>query len=100
MKGELNKQSTFGDIKIWFDENKSLFPITLDAQHIYYNDVTFTAELYISQIISEFQRLGAQGIKNSAVAKSGKNNLYNLYLSLQNVDKWDTPRPSLGFNNY
>jgi hypothetical protein len=88
---KLNKKSTFTEVKKWFEENE--LPTTLDAKHIYYGNVPNTVEIYIHQIESEIERLGAENIKRSAVAKAGKNNLFNLYESLKDVSKWNAPLP-------
>ena len=92
MKKELNKESKFSEIKKWFEGAE--LPSTLDARHIYYGNVPNTVEIYISQIESEIERLGAENVKRSAVAKSGKNNLLKLYESLKDVSKWNAPFPS------
>tara|TARA_R110002126_G_scaffold93089_2_gene220719 strand:+ start:2966 stop:3271 length:306 start_codon:yes stop_codon:yes gene_type:complete len=94
MFNKLNKNCTFNEIKEWFEENAEMLPDTLDNGYIYYRNVKFTAELYIFQIESEINRLG-KDIRKSAIAKSGKNNLYNLYLALHNVSDWDKPLPKI-----
>ena len=93
MFDELNKKSTFKELKNWFEENMDMLPTTLDSKCIYYNDVKFTAKLYISNVLSEGERLGVNNIKRSAVATSSKGNLYRLYVDLQIVDNWEADRP-------
>ena len=93
MLGELNNKSTFKELKNWFEENMDILPETLDSECIYYNDVKFTVKLYISNVLSEGERLGVKNIKRSAVANSSKGNLYRLYVDLQKVDNWEADRP-------
>jgi hypothetical protein len=99
MKGTLTKKSTFDEIANWFTENMSIMPDTLDSKCIYYRDLKFTIELYIYQINSEIDRLGKTGVKGSAVAKSGKNNLFNIYVNLQNKEGWNADHPKLKYFN-
>jgi hypothetical protein len=99
MKGKLNNKSTFGQIKKWFKENAKELPTTLDSDCIYYNNVPNTVEICIRQVEFEIERLGAENIKKSAVGKASKNNLLTLYKSLQNVDLWNAPKPTLNSLN-
>ena len=95
MIGQLNKDSNFGEIKNWFETNMDLLPVTLDSKHIFYNNIKFTAKLYISNVISEIERLGIKDIRSSAIARTSKVNLYMMYENLQFIDNWNADRPIL-----
>lgn len=99
MKGEINSKSKISEIKNWYDENIEILPNTLDSECKYYNDLKFTIESYFNQINAEINRLGIENIKGSSVAISAKRNLYDMYLDLQNTEKWNAPRPTLNLLN-
>lgn len=89
MKGELKSNSSFSEMKIFFEANRNNLPTCLDGGFKYYKNVEFTMDLYIYRIESEIKRLGFKEIKNSIVAKTSKRNLYFLYLDLQNKEGWN-----------
>ena len=99
MKGELNSISTMSEIKKWYDENIEFLPNTLESEFKYYSNLKETIDLYFYQIKEEIKRLGAENIKKSSIAVSAKKNLFTIYLDLQNIEKWDAPRPTLNSLN-
>ena len=99
MNLELNKDSSFGDIEKWYNDNIDILPTTLDTEHLFYNNVPFLVNLYLNQVYDEAKRLGIKNIKKSSVAKSAKHNLFTLYVHLKDVEKWDAPRPTLNTLN-
>lgn len=96
---ELTKKSSYADIKKWYLDHWNDLPTTLDSECKYYMDVRYTIKVCFDRIESEIKRLGAD-VKNSAVARADKNNLYQLYLDLQDRSKWNVPKSSLSpFHN-
>jgi hypothetical protein len=97
---ELNKRSSYAEIKKWYLDHWESLPTTLDSECIFYGDVKHTLNVYFHRIESEMKRLGAD-VKRSAVAKADKNNLITLYNALQDRSKWNVPRHEINpFNNY
>ena len=63
-------------------------PIKLNGNHIKYRNVKKTAELNIFKIDFEILRLGKE-IKKSSIASASKNNLFEMYITLQNKNNWE-----------
>jgi hypothetical protein len=65
----------------WINTNKRLFPKTLDGETMYYNDVVFTAEIWLTQL--EAKDIGTQ---MTAYAK-----LKQLLRDLEVKENWNKP---------
>ena len=90
---EITKETTYSELKKWFLEQleKKALPVTLDNNHCYYTNVESSVKMYIEIIDTEFEEKGAKSIKTSTVARAYKNNLFNLYVALQDKSRWNAP---------
>ena len=90
---EITNKTSYSDLKKWFLEQleKNVLPVTLDNSFCYYSHVESTVKMYIEIIDNEFEEKDDKSIKTSKVAIAYKNNLYSLYVALQDKSRWNAP---------
>ena len=77
MLSEEQKEKT----KKWIEANKSKFPKTLDGEIFYYPDVTFTAEIWITQLDAN----------DNSTQKVAYSKLKQLFRDLKVKENWNKP---------
>jgi hypothetical protein len=68
-------------VEDWVEKHKENFPKTLDAETMYYNDVSLTAELWATQLHS----------KNESAQMTAYGKLRGLFRDLKNKSNWNKP---------
>jgi len=85
---KLKRTCKYSELKKWYIERMEELPMKLNGNHIKYRNVKKTAELNIFKIDFEILRLGRK-IKQSSIASASKNNLFEMYETLQDKNNWE-----------
>tara|TARA_R110000803_G_scaffold57812_2_gene115893 strand:- start:1094 stop:1411 length:318 start_codon:yes stop_codon:yes gene_type:complete len=86
---EITSESLYSDLRKWFLDNMDEFPKKLEAGHVYYYDVKFTANNYLVEIEREIERFGYDNMRYSPIAGARKKMLFELYKQLQVKENWE-----------
>lgn len=80
MNFHLSQPYQYGHLKMWFTENKSKLPKTLDTEIANFGDVQKAVEANIATIERQFEMFG----KVTEISKASKRLLVTIYETMKN----------------
>jgi len=95
MTFHLQPPYTYAQLKLWFLDNKSRLPISVDTEHFIVFDLHKCIETYICAVDEDIKQNGSP----TRNAKNYKDRMVTIYLALQNPDNHNNPLQRIEPNN-